>query len=206
MVYLSTDDRETALKYPVPDRKPGRELVFFRQDIGEIGKIQELLSFYLGHQLPQLNGSECMLVVDEVLSNAIIASYCRNPGPDREVLVAQWERRPPEPGDDPDAGERFVFQVIDFGGGFDTEQVGRDLPRTNSSDYIREVIRYQENHRVRLMQNGREITHNCTGRGLAIIAEFCTSFELVFFDQDWNTYPQYRPGTLGTIFTCHFQL
>ena len=177
VIYLTSENTPDQRFDPLIDSLYLSDTVFFRQDIGEIGKIQKLLKNYLNRLGPDRDYNEIFLIIDEVISNAIISSFRNRRDLCDEFLVARWFIHEQE----------LVFKVFDFGGGLDLNKVLPALPNLDAENYLEQVLSYQDANQVKVPIRGRSVLHSCTGRGLGIIEEFTTDIHLSYFDEDWRT-------------------
>ena len=101
---------------------------------------------------------ELSLVADELVANAILASYAKNGA---ENIVLKWTMK----------DNIFTLSVLDYGGGFKISEVFREIPRGKDlASFLRSLKEYREARKAVIPLNGLFIEHLRFGRGLRIIS------------------------------------
>lgn len=135
---------------------------------------------------------ELSLVADELVANAILASYAKNGA---ENVVLKWTMK----------DNIFTLSVLDYGGGFKIAEVFEEIPRGNSlSSFLRSLKQYREARKAVIPLNGSLIEHMRFGRGLRIISNLVRKLEIEFHDEDGTTASAPSANTVGSIVTVEY--
>lgn len=150
---------------------------FVFQDVGDLGVILEEFQQTLD-KIVALNDQqrmEILVIVDELLSNSLIASYTKSPENRKEQLFGTWHMTEND----------FNFTVIDFGKGLFKKVL---MDRVYSSTEKEVIDAYQKANVVKLVRNGKPYSHTCTGRGLAMVKGLATDFSIDLVSQNWEVF------------------
>jgi anti-sigma regulatory factor (Ser/Thr protein kinase) len=135
---------------------------------------------------------ELSLVADELVANAILASYAKNGA---ENIVLKWTMR----------DNIFTLGVLDYGGGFRISEVFEEIPRGNDlATFLRSLKEYREARKAVIPLNGALIEHLRFGRGLRIISNLVRRLNIEFHDADGSTAATPSDTTVGSIVTVEY--
>lgn len=135
---------------------------------------------------------ELSLVADELVANAILASYAKNGA---ENIVLKWAMK----------DNIFTLSVLDYGGGFKISEVFRELPRGEDlASFLRSLKEYREARKAVIPLNGSLIEHLRFGRGLRIISNLVRKLDIEFHDLDGSTGHSPSESTVGSIVTVEY--
>jgi anti-sigma regulatory factor (Ser/Thr protein kinase) len=135
---------------------------------------------------------ELALVADELVANAILASYARN---GNENIVLKWTMK----------DNVFTLSVLDYGGGFNIADVFEEIPRgADLASFLRSLKEYREARKAVIPLNGALIEHVRFGRGLRIISNLVRKLEIEFHDADGSTVRELTANTVGSIITVEY--
>ena len=135
---------------------------------------------------------ELSLVADELVANAILASYAKNGA---ENIVLKWTMK----------DNIFTLSVLDYGGGFKISEVFREIPRGEDlASFLRSLKEYREARKAVIPLNGALIEHLRFGRGLRIISNLVRKLDIEFHDVDGTTGTSPSSNTVGSIVTVEY--
>lgn len=135
---------------------------------------------------------ELALVADELVANAILASYAKN---GNENIVLKWTMK----------DNIFTLSVLDYGGGFKITEVFDEIPRgSDLASFLRSLKEYREARRAVIPLNGALIEHVRFGRGLRIISNLVRKLDIEFHDADGSTVHEPTANTVGSIITIEY--
>ncbi|MFO1480650.1 MAG: ATP-binding protein [Turneriella sp.] len=135
---------------------------------------------------------ELALVADELVANAILASYAKN---GNENIVLKWTMK----------DNIFTLSVLDYGGGFKITEVFDEIPRgSDLASFLRSLKEYREARRAFIPLNGALIEHVRFGRGLRIISNLVRKLDIEFHDADGSTVHEPTANTVGSIITIEY--
>lgn len=135
---------------------------------------------------------ELALVADELVANAILASYAKN---GNENIVLKWTMKE----------NIFTLSVLDYGGGFKITDVFNEIPRGEDlGSFLRSLKEYREAHKATIPLNGSLIEHLRFGRGLRIISHLVRKLDIEFHDEDGSTATALSKTTVGSIVTVEY--
>ncbi len=135
---------------------------------------------------------ELSLVADELVANAILASYAKNGA---ENIVLKWTMK----------DNIFTLSVLDYGGGFKISEVFREIPRGEDlASFLRSLKEYREARKAVIPLNGSLIEHLRFGRGLRIISNLVRKLDIEFHDLDGTTGTSPSSSTVGSIVTVEY--
>lgn len=135
---------------------------------------------------------ELSLVADELVANAILASYAKNGA---ENIVLKWTMK----------DNVFTLSVLDYGGGFKISEVFREIPRGEDlASFLRSLKEYREARKAVIPLNGSLIEHLRFGRGLRIISNLVRKLDIEFHDVDGTTGTSPSSSTVGSIVTVEY--
>lgn len=135
---------------------------------------------------------ELSLVADELVANAILASYAKNGA---ENIVLKWTMK----------DNIFTLSVLDYGGGFKISEVFREIPRGEDlASFLRSLKEYREARKAVIPLNGSLIEHLRFGRGLRIISNLVRKLDIEFHDVDGTTGTSPSSNTVGSIVTVEY--
>lgn len=135
---------------------------------------------------------ELSLVADELVANAILASYAKNGA---ENIVLKWTMKE----------NIFTLSVLDYGGGFKISEVFREIPRGEDlASFLRSLKEYREARKAVIPLNGSLIEHLRFGRGLRIISNLVRKLDTEFHDADGSTGTSPSETTMGSIVTIEY--
>ncbi|MFZ5629848.1 MAG: ATP-binding protein [Spirochaetota bacterium] len=135
---------------------------------------------------------ELALVADELVANAILASYAKN---GNENIVLKWTMK----------DNVFTLSVLDYGGGFKIAEVFDEIPRgSDLASFLRSLKEYREARKAVIPLNGALIEHVRFGRGLRIISNLVRRLDIEFHDADGSTVHEPGANTVGSIITIEY--
>lgn len=135
---------------------------------------------------------ELALVADELVANAILASYAKN---GNENIVLKWSMK----------DDVFTLSVLDYGGGFKIGEVFDEIPRgSDLASFLRSLKEYREARKAVIPLNGSLIEHVRFGRGLRIISNLVRKLDIEFHDADGTTVQVPSQNTVGSIITIEY--
>ncbi|MCX7632750.1 MAG: ATP-binding protein [Turneriella sp.] len=135
---------------------------------------------------------ELALVADELVANAILASYAKA-GPENVIL--KWSMK----------DYVFTLSVLDYGGGFRLKDVFSELPAgENLADFLRSLEQYRESHKAVVPLNGKLIEHVRFGRGLQIISHLVRKIEVIYHEPNGERGTEPTAQTVGSIVTVEY--
>ncbi|MBX3722645.1 MAG: ATP-binding protein [Turneriella sp.] len=135
---------------------------------------------------------ELTLVADELVANAILASYAKNGA---ENIVLKWTMK----------DNIFTLSVLDYGGGFRISDVFQEIPRGNDlASFLRSLKEYREARKAVIPLNGALIEHLRFGRGLRIISNLVRKLDIEFHEADGSTMNTPSDSTVGSIVTVEY--
>jgi anti-sigma regulatory factor (Ser/Thr protein kinase) len=135
---------------------------------------------------------ELALVADELVANAILASYAKN---GNENIVLKWSMK----------DNIFTLSVLDYGGGFKISDVFEEIPRGEDlASFLRSLKEYREARKAVIPLNGALIEHLRFGRGLRIISNLVRKLEIEFHDEDGTTWDAPSNSTVGSIVSVEY--
>lgn len=135
---------------------------------------------------------ELALVADELVANAILASYAKN---GNENIVLKWSMK----------DDVFTLSVLDYGGGFKISEVFDEIPRgSDLASFLRSLKEYREARKAVIPLNGALIEHVRFGRGLRIISNLVRKLDIEFHDADGTTVQVPSQNTVGSIITIEY--
>jgi anti-sigma regulatory factor (Ser/Thr protein kinase) len=135
---------------------------------------------------------ELCLVADELVANAILASFAKN---GEEHILLKWGMR----------DNVFTLSVIDYGGGFKIADVFEELPKGKDlSSFLRSLKEYRQARKAVIPLNGALIEHVRFGRGLRIISNLVRNLNIQFHDTEGMTAPTPTNLTVGSIVTVEY--
>lgn len=172
---------------------------FVFQDVGDLGVILEEFQQTLD-KIVALNDQqrmEILVIVDELLSNSLIASYTKSPENRKEQLFGTWHMTEND----------FNFTVIDFGKGLFKKVL---MDRVYSSTEKEVIDAYQKANVVKLVRNGKPYSHTCTGRGLAMVKGLATDFSIDLVSQNWEVFQENtindKQSVMGSKFSVVYNI
>ncbi|MFO1470843.1 MAG: ATP-binding protein [Turneriella sp.] len=143
-------------------------------------------------ELSEQSVFELSLVADELVANAILASYAKNGA---ENIVLKWTMK----------DNIFTLSVLDYGGGFKISEVFREIPRGEDlASFLRSLKEYREARKAVIPLNGSLIEHLRFGRGLRIISNLVRKLDIEFHDLDGTTGTSPSSNTVGSIVTVEY--
>jgi hypothetical protein len=135
---------------------------------------------------------ELALIADELVANAILASYAKN---GQENVVLKWSVK----------DNVFTISVLDYGGGFKISEVFEEIPRgADLASFLRSLKEYREARKAVIPLNGALIEHLRFGRGLRIISNLVRRLDIEFHDADGSTVQEPTANTVGSIVTVEY--
>jgi anti-sigma regulatory factor (Ser/Thr protein kinase) len=135
---------------------------------------------------------ELALVADELVANAILASYAKNGS---ENVVLKWMMK----------DNIFTLSVLDYGGGFKIAEVFDEIPRgSDLASFLRSLKEYREARKAVVPLNGALVEHLRFGRGLRIISNLVRRLDIEFHDADGSTTREPGANTVGSIVTVEY--
>ncbi len=135
---------------------------------------------------------ELALVADELVANAILASYARNGA---ENIVLKWTMQ----------NGVFSISVLDYGGGFKLSDVFDEIPKGEDlASFLRSLKEYREARKAMIPLNGSLIEHLRFGRGLRIISNLVRKLDIAFHESDGSTAKSPGQRTVGSIVTVEY--
>lgn len=135
---------------------------------------------------------ELTLVTDELVANAILASYAKH---GNENIVLKWTMK----------DLVFTLSVLDYGGGFKIAEVFEEIPRgADLASFLRSLKEYREARRAVIPLNGTLVEHFRFGRGLRIISNLVLRLEIEFHDIDGSMTTEPNDKTVGSIITVEY--
>lgn len=135
---------------------------------------------------------ELALVADELVANAILASYAKH---GNENIVLKWTMK----------DYVFTLSVLDYGGGFKIAEVFEEIPRGKDlASFLRSLKEYREARRAVIPLNGNLVEHFRFGRGLRIISNLVRRLDIEFHDSNGATTTEPDDKTVGSIVTVEY--
>ncbi|MBS0616554.1 MAG: ATP-binding protein [Spirochaetes bacterium] len=135
---------------------------------------------------------ELSLVADELVTNAILASFAKN---GLENIVLKWSVH----------NSVVSLTVLDYGGGFKISDVFEEIPRGNDlSSFLRSLKEYREARKAMIPLNGNLVEHLRFGRGLRIISNLVRRLDIEFHDVDGTKVNAPSKTTVGSIVTVDY--
>ncbi len=135
---------------------------------------------------------ELALVADELVANAILASYALNGA---ENIVLKWTMK----------DNVFSISVLDYGGGFKITDVFEEIPKGKDlASFLRSLKEYREARKATIPLNGTLIEHLRFGRGLRIISNLVRRLDIKFHETDGSTGRIPGAKTVGSIVTVEY--
>lgn len=135
---------------------------------------------------------ELTLVADELVANAILASYARS---GHENVVLKWTMR----------DNVFTLSVLDYGGGFKIAEVFDEIPRgSDLASFLRSLKEYREARRAVIPLKGSLVEHLRFGRGLRIISNLVRRLDIEFHDADGFMAHAPMMNTVGSFITVEY--
>ena len=143
--------------------------------------------------VPAHNLSDILLLCDELLTNAMIATASRKNSHLHVIFRVHFEKT------------RCRIIVFDYGGGLNLREVIRQIPRgRNRAEYFKNLELYKENTKLTIKKGKADIQHNRFGKGLKIISNISDILDISYHDHDGNLQAIISPFTLGTIVTSYY--
>ncbi|MCS6985729.1 MAG: ATP-binding protein [Leptospiraceae bacterium] len=177
-----------------PRGKEGHEgICFVPADLASVSVVREYMENKAdAWDLTEEECYEISLICDELLSNAIIATY--NRGISEHVVLRYKFGR-----------DHIIISVLDYGGGFDLNQVERELPDgENLSEFMESLKKYRGELIRKVKIHGREVEHPRFGRGLRIVSGLA-DFMIVLFHNDEGKFSQkLESSTVGTLISVRY--
>ncbi len=165
-------------------------------DLGAIPEMRlGIQSLVRQRQLGEEDSFHLLLVVDELVTNAMIATF--NHAPSEKILLhirlsPQW------------AG----VCVLDYGGGFDLSDTLNKIPDGGSLREFMVNLQHYKNQSGPgfIPYNKRIVEHPRFGRGLRIVAGLVSSLTLVFHGSDLSFSDNRTDNTRGTLVKAIYDL
>ena len=198
-IKVKIDSKKTDSNYEIVFCNwPGKErsdrgICFVPADLSAVAKVREYIEkvaaeFHLSEQ----NIFELALVADELVANAILASYARTGA---ENIVLKWAFK----------DHLFTITVLDYGGGFKIDEVFEEVPRgTDLPSFLKSLKEYRNARKVEVPLNGKLIDHLRFGRGLRIISNLVSKLEIEFHNEDGRMVSEPDNKTVGSIITVQY--
>ena len=168
-------------------RREGKSLlVFLDPSLEELPSLRkEVLSFLKKNSYEEESSYlEILLIIEELLSNAILATMGRR---SKEKVVLKLSLYPDE----------VRIYTMDYGGGFDIEEVFKKIPDGKSIDSFLNYSSWD-----------KDLVPFSAGRGLLLVRELSSSMEIFFHSGNGEISPQYSPykDIQGSIFVVRYSL
>ena len=170
-----------------------RGVCFIPADLSAVAHVRNYIeSVAKTFGLSEQSVFELSLVADELVANAILASYAKNGA---ENIVLKWTMKE----------NVFTLSVLDYGGGFKISEVFREIPRGEDlASFLRSLKEYREARKAVIPLNGSLIEHLRFGRGLRIISNLVRKLDIEFHDADGTTGNSPSSNTVGSIVTVEY--
>jgi len=170
-----------------------RGVCFIPADLAAVAHVRQYIETVATTlKLSEQSIFELSLVADELVANAILASYAKH---GNENIVLKWTV----------TNNVFSLSVIDYGGGFKISEVFNEIPRGEDlTTFLKSLKEYREAHKAVIPLNGALIEHLRFGRGLRIISNLVRKLEIEFHDIDGSTASALTPSTVGSIVTIEY--
>lgn len=170
-----------------------RGVCFIPADLSAVAHVRNYVeSVAKAFDLSEQSVFELSLVADELVANAILASYAKNGA---ENIVLKWTMK----------DNIFTLSVLDYGGGFRISDVFQELPRGEDlASFLRSLKEYREARKAVIPLNGALIEHLRFGRGLRIISNLVRKLDIEFHDVDGSTGTTPSSNTVGSIVTVEY--
>lgn len=168
-------------------------ICFLPVDLGSVNSVREHLEAKaLNLHLSEEETYEICLICDELLSNAIIATYNRGIS---EHVVLRYKFL-----------ENYaIISVLDYGGGFDLGKVEKELPDgENLNEFIDSLRKYRGDSVRKVKIYGREVEHPRFGRGLRIVSGLAQSIILLFHNNEGKLSHRLDENTIGTLISVRY--
>lgn len=137
--------------------------------------------------------SEILLLCDELISNAMIATASTSDAHKHVVFRAHFE------------GTRCRIIVFDYGGGLNLREVIRQIPKGNNrKEYLENLELYKERTKLKIKKGRADIQHNRFGKGLKIISNISDILDISYHDEEGNLQAIITPMTIGTVITSYY--
>lgn len=181
------------VKKPSASHKEG--VCFIPQDLGAVTMVRDYITALCENLvIPEEQTFEISLLSDELVSNAIIASFEKNPA---EYVVMRWKITP----------ELASLSVLDYGGGFHLPQIAREIPQgDNLKEFLENLHAYRKSTTTKVPNRGQMIEHMGFGRGLRIVTGLADSVIILFHNIEGKVRKRVEPTTLGTVFTVRYNI
>ena len=180
--------------HPVEKNKQiKRGVCFIPADLSAVAHVRLYIeSVAKAFELSEQSIFELSLVADELVANAILASYAKTGA---ENMVLKWTMRE----------NIFTLSVLDYGGGFRIAEVFEEIPRGEDlASFLRSLKEYREARKAVIPLNGALIEHLRFGRGLRIISNLVRKLDIEFHDADGSTAHAPSSTTVGSIVTVEY--
>lgn len=185
---LFCDWREPRVEAPVQ-----KGVCFIPADLSAVAHVRGYIE-NIAHsfKLSEQSIFELTLVADELVANAILASYAKN---GHENVVLKWTMK----------DYIFTLSVLDYGGGFKIAEVFEEIPRGKDlASFLRSLKEYREARRAVIPLNGNLVEHFRFGRGLRIISNLVRRLDIEFHDSNGATTAEPDDKTVGSIVTVEY--
>lgn len=169
-------------------------ICFIPADLSCVTKVRD----YIDEKSRQANLSdqscfEIALIGDELVANAILASYSKFAS---EYIVLRWKLRP----------DKMVISVLDYGGGFNMGKVFKEIPRgSDIGSFVDSLREYRKSRTTKVPISGKVTEYTRFGRGLRIIAGLASQIWIEFHNAEGKIYTDPSADTIGTIITVEYK-
>lgn len=173
---------------PVP-----KGVCFIPADLSAVAHVRRYIEHLAGEfTLTEQSTFELALVADELVANAILASYAKN---GNENIVLKWMVK----------DNVFTLSVLDYGGGFRIAEVFEEIPQgSDLASFLRSLRQYRDARKAMIPLNGALIEHMRFGRGLRIISNLVRRLDIEFHEASGSTVHEPTPSTVGSIITVEY--
>lgn len=166
---------------------------FIPADLSAVAHVRQYIETVAANfRLSEQSIFELALVADELVANAILASYAKN---GNEHIVLKWSMK----------NNIFTLSVLDYGGGFKIADVFEEIPRGEDlASFLRSLKEYREARKAVIPLNGALIEHLRFGRGLRIISNLVRKLDIEFHEEDGTTGDVPSRSTVGSIVSVEY--
>ncbi|HRP68146.1 MAG TPA: ATP-binding protein [Turneriella sp.] len=188
-----TCDWSSAIQKKRLNAQHDRGICFIPADLSTIEHVRCYIeSVAHSFSLSEQSIFELSLVADELVANAILASYAKAGA---ENILLKWSV----------VNNVFTLAVLDYGGGFKLSEVFSTLPQGDDlSTFLRSLKEYREARKATIPLNGNLVEHLRFGRGLRIISNLVSRLDIEFHDADGKMLNTPTQNTLGSIVTIEY--
>jgi len=165
-------------------------------DLGAIPEMRrQLQSLANEKQLGEEDAFHLLLITDELMTNAMIATYNHSPG---EKILLHIRLSPQWAG----------ICLLDYGGGFDLSDTLNKIPDGGTLQEFMNNLRLYKNESKPgfIPYNKRIVEHPRFGRGLRIVAGLVSSLTLAFHGSDLSFSDNRTDSTRGTLVKAIYDL